>query len=240
MNRQQKVIVGIGVGLAALGAGAAVAWRRGMLSGNTGLGYVKSRTRKRGMVLEEHYDPIMPIGKRVSYAQKLVEAGVHDPEMMHLARAITGNRDQDVQIGTQTLRVKGARCADRDVNCEIKAIGDWVKHNVRYTGDVAPIVMSDGRYEAIDFFSAGKRSAEMGGEDCDGHSILNATLLTLNGITSMFRITAPKGSTEWGHIYTLAGLPKENPTKYVAVDTTLPNYRVGLEAPYGRNKDFRA
>ena len=74
--------------------------------------------------------------------------------------------------------------------------------------------------------------------NCDDHSILAATLLSLNGIPARFRVTAPRAEGEFSHIYVVAGLPKTKPTRWVVLDTTLPGYRFGTEAPHGRQADF--
>jgi hypothetical protein len=77
--------------------------------------------------------------------------------------------------------------------------------------------------------------------NCDDHSVLAATLLTLNGIPAKFRVTAPSRGGDFSHIYVLAGLPKMRPTKWIPIDTTLPgNDRFGYEVPYGRKADYAA
>lgn len=76
--------------------------------------------------------------------------------------------------------------------------------------------------------------------NCDDHSTLAATLLALNGIPSKFRVTASKYGGGWSHIYVVAGLPKENPSKWVAVDTTLPGRFYGTEASFAMKRDFNA
>jgi hypothetical protein len=76
--------------------------------------------------------------------------------------------------------------------------------------------------------------------NCDDHSVLAATLLSLNGIPAKFRITAPTKGADWAHIYPMSGLPKTQPTKWVALDTTLPGEMFGREAPYGKSRDFVA
>jgi transglutaminase-like putative cysteine protease len=234
LTTREKWIVGGLLGAAAIGAGFMI-YQRSYGS----LGRVVDRKRKGGMTNVLHHDPIMPIEMRVKLIQRRVYEGVMDPQMRELALAITGDRDKTVRVGRFDFDVKGARCKARDVNCEIRAVYNWVKNNIRYTGDVAPIVMPNGEVDAIDYYSSGKRTVEIGGEDCDGHTILMATLLALNGVTSKMRITAPKGSLEWGHIYPIAGVDtKESPRRFIAVDTTLPNGTVGSEAPYSRNRDF--
>lgn len=91
--------------------------------------------------------------------------------------------------------------------------------------------------------------------NCDDHSVLIATLLTLNGITAKFRITAAHPGSDWGHIYSVAGIgnknkqlnhslqvvsgmPKNNPKKWVVLDSTLPGQNYNVEARYARHADF--
>lgn len=204
------------------------------------LGRVESRTSRGGMTTTHHYDPEMPIQQRVGILQDLVWKGVQNPQMRHLALAITGNGVRNVQVGTHKFRVKGANCPARDGLCEAEAIYNWTKNNIRYTGDIAPVQMPGGDVEGVDLFQTGLRTSEMGGGDCDDHTILNETLLTLNGIPAKSRITAPSKNSDWAHIYALAGLPKTNPTKWVALDSTLPGNMFGREAPAAKKIDFVA
>lgn len=161
----------------------------------------------------------LPIQKRVRILQGLVMKGVRDPSMRKLALEIT------------------SQCPARDDMCEARAVYDWTRSNVRYTGDIAPIKISpNGPVEGIDLFQTAKRTKEFRGGDCDDHSVLNATLLTLNGIPARFRITGRgKG---WSHIYVTFGAPKLAPRKWIPLDTTLPGSRFGYEAPYGKKADF--
>ena len=76
--------------------------------------------------------------------------------------------------------------------------------------------------------------------NCDDHSSLAATLLALNGIQSKFRVTAARYGAGWSHIYVVAGLPKEHPSNWIAVDTTLPGRFYGTEANYAMKKDFNS
>jgi hypothetical protein len=82
--------------------------------------------------------------------------------------------------------------------------------------------------------------------NCDDQAVLNATLLSLNGIPARFRITAPRskgrfhGDPGWAHIYAMGALPKNNPSSWIALDTTIPGNFFSKEAPYGRAIDFIA
>lgn len=187
--------------------------------------------RANGMTVKHYYDKKMPIQKRVSILQKLTEDGVKDPEMRKLALQVT------------------RQCPARDDRCEIRAIYNAVKQRVRYTGDVAPIQHSNGDVEGVDYFQSAKRTWEIGGGDCDDQAVLNATLLSLNGIPARFRITAPRGSGGfvsgddgggWSHIYTLAGTPRNGPAQWMPLDTTIPGEFFNREAPFGKHVDFVA
>src|ERR1700730_5164735 len=65
----------------------------------------------------------MPIEERIASIQKLIEKSVMDPQMRKLAFDITKS------------------CPERDGVCEAKKIYKWVKKNVKYQGDIAPIKM---------------------------------------------------------------------------------------------------
>lgn len=165
----------------------------------------------------------MPIEVRVASIQKQIEKSIQDPEMRKLALQIT------------------AGCPERDGLCEAKAVYDFTKARVRYTGDVAPIKWSDGAVEGVDLFQSARRTIEIGGEDCDGHTIVNSTLLALNGITPRLRVVKTRGASDWEHIFAGALLPKGGGEKFVALDTTLPgNDHFGREPSYHRFVDFDA
>ena len=182
---------------------------------------VVGETQAGGMVLQHRRSKNMPIDERVRNIQNLIWESVNDPRMIKLAREITRN------------------APERDGEAEAREIYMAVKARVRYTGDVAPVRMPDGKVEAIDLYQSAWRTWEFGGGDCDDQSILVATLLSINGITAMLRVTATSKSADWSHIYPVALLPKFAPKKKLPVDTTLPgNKRFGYEVPFGKNLDF--
>jgi hypothetical protein len=161
----------------------------------------------------------MPIEERIATIQKLVHKSCQDPEMRKLALQIT------------------SRCPERDQMCEAKAVYDYVKRRVRYTGDVGPIKHPDGTVEGIDLYQSARRTLEFGGGDCDDNSILNSTLLALNGIEPVLRVVKQRKDPDWSHIFAGAKING----KFVSVDTTLPGYdRFGVEGPYSKGVDFWA
>jgi transglutaminase-like putative cysteine protease len=170
-----------------------------------------------------HASDDMPIEERVATIQKLVHKSVQDPEMRKLALKIT------------------SKCPERDGECEAQAIYDYVKRNVRYTGDVAPIKFPSGEVEGIDLYQSARRTLEMGGGDCDDQSVVIATLLSLNGITARLRVMKERKDDDWSHILPVAGLPKNFPTQWVALDTTLPGDKsFGEQVPFADALDFPA
>lgn len=178
-------------------------------------------TEAGGMVLQHRRSKgSMPIAERVRNIQELVWKSVQDPTMIKLAREIT------------------YKAPERDGEAEARAIYNAVKDRIRYTGDVAPVMMPNGEVEAIDLYQSAARTWEFKGGDCDDHSILVATLLSINGIQCWLRVTAATAGSEWSHIYVVAGLPKFAPKKRLPIDTTLPVRRFNYEVPYARHLDF--
>lgn len=227
MSTGQKWGLGLllgGTAAAVIGAILSTTRKDRQLAGSEfGRARILGKTEKNGMVLTHHRQKNLPIQARVKLLQELVFKSVQDPQMRKLALSITKN------------------CPARDGECEARAVYDWTRKNIRYSGDVGAIKIPGGKVEGIDLFQSAARTVEFGAEDCDGHAILNATLLALNGITPRFRITGSRGFGDtWSHIYTLAALPKMSPTKLVALDTTLPGDRYGVEVPYGKKIDFAA
>lgn len=165
----------------------------------------------------------MPIEVRVATIQRAIEKSIQDPTMRRASLQAT------------------AHCPERDGLCEAKAIYDFVKARVRYTGDVAPIRWSDGKVEGVDLFQSARRTLEFGGGDCDDHNILIATMLAQNGITPRLRVVKTRGADDWEHVFPGALLPKGSGDKFVALDTTLPgNTHFGVEPSYHKFVDFDA
>lgn len=223
MDGKKLGAVLVGTGIATVVVGLILKYRDGKspqaLLGST------TKTTKNGMTLT-HYRGRIPIKKRIGLLQDLVYKSVQDPRMRQIALDATKN------------------CKARDGECETRAVYNAIKNRVRYTGDVAPIKLgSSGPVEAVDFFQSAYRTWELQGGDCDDHSVLAATLLSLNGIQPKFKITSKTksaGDDDWSHIYVVAGLPKNTPEKWLAVDTTLPGSYFNVEAPYGKSKEFPA
>jgi transglutaminase-like putative cysteine protease len=231
-DRNAKLLM-VGASVAAL-AGAVLIYRYRKKS-TLGDGKILGRSSKKsvahesttsnGKTLKHYRSEKMSIKERVGILQDLTYKSVQDPEMRKLALRITQH------------------CKARDGECEARAIYDWSKKNIRYTGDIGPHKLGrGGPVEGVDLFQTAARTAEFRGGDCDDHSVLNCTLALHNGLACKYRISSPtkKNNEDYSHIYAMAGLPKNSPNKWIALDTTLEHGRFGTEAPAGKVLDFVA
>lgn len=184
---------------------------------------VVGRAQSGGMTMTHRRSSNMTIEQRLRSIQDLVWKSVQMPTTRQLAM--------------QIIR----KCPERDEVCEAKAIYDYVRPRFRYTGDIAPVKQgSRGPTEPIDLYQRADRTLEFGGGDCDDANILYSALSTSIGLPTRLRVTAETKTADDGHIYPVVGIPKMNPTKWVAADLTLPGRNnFGKEVPYGRNSDFR-
>jgi hypothetical protein len=223
----------VGGGLAVVGLGGALAYRSSQRTMSSPAPLGRSRPRRapqervpdRGMTLSHYRSRRMPIRERVGILQDMTAKSVKQASMRKLALEVT------------------SKCPARDGACEARAIYDWMRGNIRYTGDIAPHKLSkNGPVEAVDLFQRADRTVEFRGGDCDDHSILGCTLAILNGLECRFRVTSTtrNAAEDFGHIYPIVGLPKNAPRKWVAIDSTLPGQNFGVEAPYRKHLDFIA
>lgn len=237
MNTAAKVMIGVS---ALVGGAMAVAWatsrRRSDIRGpevqtmqNVPKPKVSREIKTAHGTVKAYSRSKLPIRERLAIIQDLVAKGVSGedlPVMRKLALEVT------------------AGCEARDDKCEARAIYDWVRRHVRYTGDIAPHKINGrhGSVESVDLFQTAKQTVEFQGGDCDDHTTLVATLAILNGIPAKLRVTSPYkfGEDNYTHIYPVLGLPKNDPTRWVAADTTLPGNRFGVQAPYAKGLDVIA
>lgn len=173
--------------------------RLSSMSGGRALGLNEKGTFKAGgQALSVWDDKEMGVQERVLLLQKQVKASVQDPTMRNLALAITGRATRDVRLDNEVLTVRGAGCADRDNLCELNAIYNWMKSNIRYTGDIGTHVQAPGkkdeRNEPIDTFQSAARTVEYRGGDC----LPAGTLLLVEGHRLVPIENVVPGSKIWG------------------------------------------
>lgn len=158
-----------------------------------------------GMTTTVYRGNKLPIRERLGIMQEQIARSVKDPTAIKLARQMTNH------------------CPDRDDACVLRAIYDWKRTNLRYTGDIAAHKLEakdGGKVEPVDVFQSAARTAEFGGGDCDDHSIFGSAMGIINGIQMHLRVTAPQMSLKenFEHVYDLGDIDG----KLVPIDSTLP------------------
>jgi len=137
-----------------------------------------------------------------------------------------------------TARSIVAGCPQQDDWCELNAIFSAI----RFPNGSIPIRKVDGSVitapglrfvtesRQVDSYPSAKKTLDWlaegaNGEDCDGHVILISSLLMVLGWLPGC-VIASKDGNEFVHIFAVAGYPKDNPEKWVALDTTVDNATV--------------
>lgn len=121
------------------------------------------------------------------------------------------------------------RCRARDDQCEINALFNSTKKNLRYVADV----------RGIDTYQNPVRSRDWGGGDCDDHL---ADLIAQHysiGFAAGARVMSPDLDPSGTHTYGIIGVPKEEPTRVVVLDTTVEGTRPGDEPAAGQTRWYR-
>ncbi len=225
-----------GVGIVAVGVGVALHRKRSQLLGrhpgptpflvtpNTARTPKPVSTNTVGGVTVSRYEaPSISIDERMKLVQARAWQGVHDPRIRRLAGQITKS------------------CGRDEGDCEIQRVYEWVRKNIRYSGDIGPIKNpGTGVVEPIDLYQSPYRTADMQIGDCDDHVSLVGSLLAVMGHTVRLRVTAPSRLGDWAHVYLVVGVnSKTEPTKWRAVDTTLPGRATaGTEVKYAKGRDY--
>ena len=167
---------------------------------------------------------------RIELIRQQIFESVKDPIVLWVARKVT------------------ADCG-RDDNCELNAIYHAVKDGpIPLPGPDGQTIetpalrfLQDPRFTDA-YPSAGKilRWHAQGaiGEDCDGHTILVCSLLDALGWL-VGAVIASKDGVEFVHVFPVVGWPKDEPTEWVPMDTTVEEASVGWWPPKSLVKRMR-
>jgi len=161
---------------------------------------------------------------RVELIRQMVFESIKDPLVLWTARHIT------------------AKCQGRDDHCELEALYEAVKKGPipLPDGDSGKVIETPGLRFVNDprftdtYPTAGKilrwQAQGANGEDCDGHTILvDAMLNALGWLTG--GVIASKDGNEFVHVFPVAGYPKDEPTEWIPMDTTVKEASVGWWPP---------
>lgn len=199
----------------------------------------------RSRIPVEYHDTGSDLDAHVKLIKKQLDKSMRDAEVRQLAVKITsGSFDvaKDPRTGEQVSVVTawgkkfrapktGHRIKARNEWAEVIAIWDFVVLNCRYVYDPTD----------TDTFTTVEHTLDAGGLDCDDATILFAALLKSIGFHMGARVIATsKDPDTWVHIYPLVGLPKDDPSKWVALDMTVLGATPGWEyRDISKHKDYR-
>jgi predicted transglutaminase-like cysteine proteinase len=118
---------------------------------------------------------------------------------------------------------------------EARAIGEYVKRNVRYVKDAAGIEQLHDPVDMANNITLGKAQG-----DCDDMVLLTATLLLSVGINPIFRAVRYKSRFgAFNHIYLYVVDNNGDSKKYrLVIDPIMKDKPIGFEVPHKSGKDF--
>lgn len=141
------------------------------------------------------------IEDRIKFIQERISKGKVDPSVYEFTRKAVSKKCGDKWC-----------IEEKDNIGEAKAVFDAIRKNVRYTSDIL----------GIDTYQHPKHTLGLKSGDCDDASgLVCATMLSL-GIPCRLVVIKTKGSPDWSHIYAEAGFPRANPTRWIAMDASVP------------------
>lgn len=191
---------------------------------------------------QRHYHNNSELDTHVSHIQQMVARGLNDGEYRKLAvKVVSGRFDlrtlaNGVKIpvveawGRYFPAPPGKVCRTEDDECEIIKVWDFVVQNIRYVHDTVN----------VDVFASLKETLLAGGGDCDDLTIAFGTLLGHLGFTTVGRVISTKDApNDWAHIFPLVGVPKANPSKWIALDASVHGATPGWIYPaIAKYKDY--
>lgn len=146
---------------------------------------------------------------RIRRIRELTEKGKRDPKIYVFARHAVNQK-----CGNKWCT------PEKDNAAEVRAVFKAIRNNVRYTSDI----------RGIDSYQKPVHTLGLRGGDCDDFTSISCASLESIGIPCAFKAIRLKGSSEFNHIYALAGLPRARPTRWIPFDASV-NMPVGWEAP---------
>lgn len=111
-------------------------------------------------------------------------------------------------------------CRSRDDTCELRKLFGAQYRGTKYVADIW----------GVDTYQSPQRTREWGGGDCDDHVSKILSEAASIGFRPGARVIATDGRN-MSHIMAIVGVPKEEPTRAVVLDTTVPGATVGWQPP---------
>lgn len=157
------------------------------------------------------------IKERVAFIQEQIRKDSLKPEI----------REKALAVLTRKCNGDTEWCVpEKDFEAEIRALFTAVRDAaspmaLRYTRD----------HVEVDQFHSADKLLKLKGGDCDDGTILLGAMLRAVGYPVRLRVIQDNSSSTWSHIYLLVGIPPMAPSKWIALDWSVPGKPPGWEAP---------
>ncbi len=175
---------------------------------------------------------IRTLGDRIEYLRGLSDAGKRDPQVYAFARRTLTRRCGNKWCIPEKDNLGEARALHgalrrqippnmtlRDIMGAKRLFGN-IRNNVRYTSDIA----------GVDTYQKPGHTLALRSGDCDDYSSLTCSALGSVGIPCRYKVIRTKGASDWNHIYAQAGFPRQKPSRWVSMDSSVA-MPFGWEAP---------
>lgn len=156
--------------------------------------------------MRAHLTYIRDLDEKIRLIQQKIERGKREAVIRELVSKILARR-----VGS------GWAVPAKNYEAEIKALHDYVRNNVRYTRDTY----------GIETLQRAVRTLQLQMGDCDDQTILLGSMLQAAGYPVALKVVDTTGAG-WSHIYPLVGIPPNQPTRWIAADTTV-DHPIGWE-----------
>ena len=150
--------------------------------------------------IETHDESILGIEDRLQRMKRMTEEGRISPRI----RQLVGRLVRD--------------CPERDQECELRAIHDYIAAQTRFLDDIRD----------LELFQQPEITLEFGAGDCDDLSILAASMLESAGFKTQL---VAVGHEDYEHVFVRTQSPKPpaKPEQTVAFDLSLPDKEFGFD-----------
>lgn len=153
---------------------------------------------------------VRTLGDRLAVIIDKAHQGKVDPYVISWARREVARKGPDGRWITP----------EKDTEAEAFAIFKGLRRDIRYTSDV----------RGVDTYANPRKTLETRAGDCDEYSAVGCAALMAVGIPCRLEVIQTTKSSTPDHIFVLAGVPKENPVKWLSLDASV-NMPPGWRAP---------
>jgi len=143
--------------------------------------------------------PVRNLDEVIRIIKREIERGKKEPVVRELVAKILARK-----IGDRWV------VPPKNYEAEVKALFEYVQKNIRYTRDTY----------GIDTFQRALRTLQLKIADCDDMAILLGSMLQAAGYPIALKVVDTTGGG-FSHIYLLAGVPPQNPTRWIPLDPTV-------------------